>query len=294
MDTRINNGIHFKSGLTPKILRMEKNIKPKIVEKYFFNLPTKDPRSFYLTDLKNNKAMATANRLCADIFSNLRRIFDYRAGYCSKNLLAPQDLYVYNKEDSEFYKNLEFFSLGTQFAKIEKNKPVFELGTVFMPNSVNKLENLDAWNEYYYKIGATSTPHFMNTIVHEWLHAIFDKTLDNICFENEFNFNRTYDLYSSKKLTKKEKEIVADVISTYPVSCDNNQYAETFACSWTKFICDSLADDCRTFKQNPLDIMKSTPKEFQKILKKVSNVEFVNYGGSRHGYLSTVKNKLDK
>ena len=101
MDTRINNGIHFKSGLTPQILRMEKNIKPKIVEKYFFNLPTKDLRSFYLTDFKNNKAMATANRLCADIFSNLRKILDYRAGYCSKNLIAPQDLYVYNKGDSE-------------------------------------------------------------------------------------------------------------------------------------------------------------------------------------------------
>ena len=290
MDTRINNGIHFKSGLTPQILRVEKNIKPKIVEKYFFNLPTKDLRSFYLTDFKNNKAMATANRLCADIFSNLRKILDYRAGYCSKNLIAPQDLYVYNKGDSEFYKDLEFFALGSQFAKIENNKPVFELGTVFMPNTVNKLEKLDAWTEDSFKKGATSTPHFMNTIVHEWLHAIFNKTLDNICFEKEFSFNRTNDLYCSRKLTKKEKEIVADLISSYPASCDKNQYAETFASSWTKFICDSLADDCRTFKQNPLDLVRSTPKEFQKILNKVSNVEFVNYGGSKNGNLSAIKN----
>ena len=78
MDIRINSTTNFKSGMNAQILRMEKNIIPRHVENYFCNLPTRDWRSFYNIDFKDNKAMATASRLCADIFNNMRKLFDYR------------------------------------------------------------------------------------------------------------------------------------------------------------------------------------------------------------------------
>lgn len=270
MDIKINSATNFKSGMTSKILRMERNINPKSVENYFCNLPTKDWRSFYNIDFKDNKAMATANRLCADIFNNLRQIFDYRAGYSMQTLTSPQDLYVYNRDNSNIYENRNFFCIGKP-GRVEQDKPFFELGTIFMPNEIKKLDKLDALTEDCYQKNKTSTPHFMNAIVHEWLHAIFDKTLYNFCENRNLHYDKIIDIYSIQQLTDKEKEIVSDIICESPASCNVNQYAETFAESWTKFICESLSEDCTTFEKNPLDLLKATPKEFQEILKKVNN-----------------------
>lgn len=276
MDIKINSATNFKSGMNAQILRMEKNIVPRHVENYFCNLETKDWRSFYNIDFKDNKAMATASRLCADIFNNMRKLFDYRNGYSMQTLTSPQDLYVYNHEDSDLYKNRSFFEIGSRI-DIEKNKPVFEIGTVFLPNSLKKLDHVDLGVEKNYENRTTSTPHFLNPFIHEWLHAIFDKTIYSYCFLCTHDYDKTRYNYSIQELTDKEKEIISDLISTYPASRNTNQYAETFAESWTKFICESLSDDCRTFKKNPLDLMRAMPKEFQEILKKVSQVEFLNW-----------------
>ena len=270
MDIRINSATNFKSGMNDQILRMQKNIDPEKVQRFFYELETKDFGSFRHTDFKGNKAMAAANMLCVDIFNNLRKIFDYRKGYSMQTLTSPRDLYVYNREDSDLYKDHYFFSIAGD-GRVEKDKPFFYIGTVFMPNEIDKLDLLDAITEQSYQEQQTSTPHFLNAIVHEWLHAIFDKTLCNFCDNRSLDFSKVYNKYSFKELTDKEKEIVSDVISKYPASCKFNQYTEIFVESWTKFICDSLSDDCRTFKNNPLDLMKATPKEFQEILKKVSN-----------------------
>ena len=278
MNTRISATTNFKSGMNAQILRMEKNIIPRHVENYFCNLPTRDWRSFYNIDFKDNKAMATASRLCADIFNNMRKLFDYRNGYSMQTLTSPQDLYVYNPEDYELYKDRSFFEISNGSLFREKDKAVFEIGTVFMPNYLKKLDHVDFHTETNYSKGKTSTPHFLNPFIHEWLHAIFDKMIYSVCFPCNYGYEKTRNNYSIQELTDKEKEIVSDLISTYPASCKTNQYAETFAESWTKFICDSLADDCRTFKKNPLDLMRATPKEFQEILKKVSNVEFIKWG----------------
>ena len=278
MDIRINSTTNFKSGMNAQILRMEKNIIPRHVENYFCNLPTKDWRSFYNIDFKDNKAMATASKLCADIFNNMRKLFDYRNGYSMQDLTSPQDLYVYNPEDHEFYKNRSFFEISNGNLFREKDKAVFEMGTVFMPNFLKKLDHVDFHTETNYAQRKTSTPHFLNPFIHEWLHAIFDKTIYSYCFRCTYDFDKTRYNYSIQELTDKEKEIISDLLSTYPASRNVNQYAETFAESWTKFICDSLSDDCTTFKKNPLDLMRATPKEFQEILKKVSQVDFINWG----------------
>ena len=274
MDIKINSATNFKSGMNAQILRMERNIIPRQIENYFCNMPTKDWRSFYNIDFKDNKAMATANRLCVDIFNNMRKIFDYRNGYCMQNLTSPQDIFVFNNEDSNLYGNRGFFAIGNDI-KIEENLPTFQKGTTFFSNTLKKLDNIDALTEQFYKDGKTSSPHFLNPFIHEWLHSIFYKTVSNICYNGIANYNATIENYNQQKLTDKEKEIVSDIVSLYPANCDENQFAETFADSWTKFICDALADDCKTFKKNPLDLVKATPKEFQEILKKVSSVDFI-------------------
>lgn len=273
MDIKVQS-INFKSGITPQILEMERKIIPRYTESYFRNLENKDWRSFYNIDFKDNKAMAAANRLCADIFNTMRKFFDYRKGRSSQELLYPQDLYVYNREDSVWYTDKGFF-VNTIDARYENNKPVFNSGTVFMPNEIKDLELIDSLTEKCYEERETSTPHFLNAFIHEWLHAIFYKTTNNICFNYNYDYDKTWGNYFVQQFTDKEKEIISDTLRTYSIKCKTKAYAELFADSWTKFICDSLAEDCKTFKKNPLELMKATPKEFQEILQKTQDIKFL-------------------
>ena len=78
-------------------------------------------------------------------------------------------------------------------------------------------------------------------------------------------------------LDKYQTFVEDTVIHTVSGDSADAEFAETFAESWTKFICESLSDDCKTFKKNPLDLIRAMPKEFQEILKKVSQVEFLNW-----------------
>ena len=272
MDLKINNPTNFKSGITPKILHIEKNIIPKQIENYFRNLPTKDFGSFYNIDFKDNNAMALASKLCADIFNNLRKLFDYRNGYSGQTLTSPQDLYVYNKEDSFIYDNHEFFALAGD-GRIEPNKPFFYIGTVFMPNHIKDIESINAITEKTFEQQRTSSSHFLNVFIHEWLHAISYKLIKNYSDNHNKDYTSLYHIYSSMQLTEREKEITSDIIGNYPASLSYGAYPELFAESWTKFICDSLSEDCKTFKKNPLDVMRATPKEFQEILKKASLIK---------------------
>ena len=86
------------------------------------------------------------------------------------------------------------------------------------------------------------------------------------------NYNDVHD-NNNVKLDDKEKEMVGNLIGTYAFSKEEGQYPELFAESWTKFICESLSDDCESFAKNPVDILKSMPKEFQSLLEKISQVE---------------------
>ena len=70
----------------------------------------------------------------------------------------------------------------------------------------------------------------------------------------------------TKTLTSKENEIVFDFLGEYATNPEN-QYLEVFSEAFTKFICDSLKGI--ELVKNPIELLKNTPDEFQKILKKV-------------------------
>lgn len=275
MDVVRDYNVNFKSGLTNEILEMEKNIRPKQVENYFKKSRYRDWQAFYRIDLKGNKTHAAANRLCADIFINLRKIYDLRQGQSMQTLILPQDLYVFNRKDSNDYKEWSFFA-NCNDIKPEKNKPAFDVGTVFMLNDINSLKTINGVAERAYEEHTESTPHFLVYHCHEWLHAFYDKLVKYMTFTSSHHYYTTMQNYQQKELTPEEKEIVASVICTYPTTVKYGQYPEVYATAWSKFICEALAPDCKTFVKNPIDLMKKTPKEFQDILKKVTDIEMLN------------------
>lgn len=270
-----STNISFKSGLTPKILSLENKINPRETANYFRNLKTKDAGAFRQTDFKDNRAVALVSKLCSKIFSNFRQKNDYVKGYSALNLVLPQDIYVFNQEDGDYKENQCFFVNKLEIQP-EKKLPPFSIGTVFVDNYFDSLEYINELVEDCYNAGQCSTPHFLRPFVHEWLHAIFDKLVYDYSRTHSKSYVETLYNLQEKQFDDREKEIICDVVGEYPAVVSRNAYNELFAEAWAKFICDSLALDCVSFKQNPLKMMKSTPKEFQKILQKASTIDFIS------------------
>lgn len=272
---RLNTtSISFKSGLTSNILQQESKICPQETARYFRNLKNKEWKAFEQTDFKDNRAMALACKFCSKIFSNFKNKIDYIQGYSMLSLTLPQNIHVFNTEDGKYIDDQCFFT-NKQKLKIEDNLAPFPIGTIFIDNNFDSLEYLNDVVEDFYKLKKCSTSHFLQPIIHEWIHTIFYKLIYNYCSNHNKSYEKTLLNLQEKSFSDKEKEIIENVISKYPIETKQNAYSELFAEAWTKFICESLAKDCVTFKRNPLKLMRATPKEFQKILQKVSSIEFL-------------------
>ena len=64
----LKNNINFNSGYNSAIAKMERQINPTKTELFFRNSKFKDWGTFCYIDLKGNKTIALANKLCAEIF----------------------------------------------------------------------------------------------------------------------------------------------------------------------------------------------------------------------------------
>lgn len=269
---KVKNNINFKARYNLNIAKMEKQINPNETEFFFKNSEIKDWGTFYNIDLKGNKAIALANKLCAEIFIKFRQLYDFRQNRCTQTLIFPQDIYAFNKSESDFYNNQQFF-VNIESIRPNKNKPTFDPGTVFIDNTFDSLEHIDSNIEKMHDKNILSTNHFLHNFIHEWLHAQFTNILKARAFLGSYNYDKTVQIYNNQKLNDKEKEMVGNIIGTYTFEKEESQYSELFAESWTKFICESLSEDCKTFSKNPIDILKSMPREFQNLLEKVSQVK---------------------
>ena len=269
---QVRSNINFHSGYNLNIAKMERRINPSKTELFFKNSKYKDWGTFYNIDLKGNKALALGNKLCAEIFIKFRKLYDFRQNLCTQTLIFPHDIYAFNKSESNFYNDKEFF-VNIVNIRPDKNKPTFEPGTVFIDNAFDSLECIDSNAEHLHEANILSTNHFLHNFIHEWLHAQFTNILKARAYIGSYYYDKTAQKYEHQKLNEREKELTGNIIGTYAFSKEEGQYPELFAESWTKFICEALSDDCKSFVKNPIDIFKSMPKEFQNILEKVSHTK---------------------
>ena len=273
---QISQNTNFKSGLAQSALNLEKKISIDGANKYFQKSKYKDHGDFFQLDFKNNKAYAAASILCSKIFAELRKKYDYRAGFSAQELLMPAGIYVWNdgELDKKFQRGAaEYSTLNFDNKSVTSNYSYFRANTILIQNRHQSLEELNAEMEKQKEKNHLSTSHFLHCPIHEWIHALQGKFIENLTkglglgtFETTVNVN----LKSS--VNDKENEVVRDVLGEYAADRGSNQmqYAEIFAEAWTKFICNSLDEDCVHFKKDPIDELNKTPREFREILKKVS------------------------
>ena len=275
---KINN-TGFKAGLTSQIMEIEKHTNPAKVQEYFKASPYTDWLDFrYNLDFKDNKAFALACRMCANIFKKFREKHDYRFGFSNLNLIFPRGIYAFNPwELDDNRKDLS----KKCFTTIDVDDGLLKTGqhvgahTIFL-NNREFITSLEQANYMHYR--SHSSQHFLHVFIHEWIHAIQSKLIHDCAKCYGYDYKESINYTSNRQVSDKENEIVFDVLGAYAAKRQENgwQYPEIFAEAWTKFICDSLDDDCMNFKKDPIDELKKTPKEFREILKKVSKVGMLN------------------
>ncbi len=258
----------FSSGLNNKILLKEKNINIQQEEEIFLN------KYGIETRFNTNKSGALANSLCVKIFEKLFKHFN-------SQMVLPPTIYMYKKNEIIDTNNAPNFCISDT-KNVLKNDYPFPGRAIFFLESLNLKEIDDKANTLFYNKESSSS-HFLSPFIHEWLHSI---QLDYIYRKYGYGGDCDYlkDLYPKKSnisgvlllkkletrtLTQKENEIIFDVLGNYSTR-PINQYLEIFSEAFTKFICNSLSG--ANLIKNPMDEIKKTNKEFQKILKKVCSL----------------------
>ena len=252
---KINN-IDFKAGLTKQIMEVEKNTNPAKVQEYFKSSPYTDWLDFkYNLDFKDNKAFALACRMCANIFTKFREKHDYRFGFSNLNLIFPRGIYAFNPwelEDSYKGAAKKFFVTIVEKDSVLKTGQHIDAHTIFLNNrEIKSLEQAHYSMDYRFH----SSQHFLHTFIHEWIHAIQNKLIHDCAKRYGYDYKESINYSQIRQVSDKENEIVFDVLGAYAARRQNNgmQYPEIFSEAWTKFICESLDDDCMGFKKDPID-----------------------------------------
>lgn len=257
----------FCSGLTTKIVIKEKFVNPTMIESNFMNCYNIE------ASFNRSKSAALANQLCVDIFRKLANVF--KNNFCT----FPPCIKLYYRKDLINMSSAENFCIPDTKEVILNDYPYPGRSIFFQ--YFNNLRQIDDITEHQYQNKRTSSSHFLAPFIHEWLHSL---QLDEIYRKFGYGGNCDYlksiypthnqkitgfnliEEYYTKTLTPKENEVVYDVLGEY-ATLPTNQYLEVFSETFTKFICASLKGV--EIVKNPIDLLKNSPKEFQKIISKI-------------------------
>lgn len=260
------NSLAFGSGLNTKIKVKEKFIFPQNIENVLAN------KYGVEANFIQNKAVALANKFCVQIFEKLADIL-------KQELILPPCITAFDRICLIDKKSASNFCIPDTKEVIKGEYP-YPGRSVFFQR-IKNLSEIDDITEYQYKNKRTSSSHFLSPFIHEWLHsfhldAIYNKFGYGGSCEyliNRYPFKNTkitgidvIKQLQTKKLTPNENEIIFDTLGEYSTNPEN-QYLEIFSETFTKFICASL--NGIELVKNPIELLKNTPREFQKILKKI-------------------------
>lgn len=262
------NIVSFKAGLNNKILNQEKITKPDKIQEIFGKYGIE-------TDFDKNKTISYANMICLEIFDSIKKRFNI-------NYNMPPAIFAYQSRYL-IEKNSVNFCIPDTTNVLSNDYPF--LGRSIFFNECKNLKQINNITDRLYKNKEISSPHFLSPFIHEWFHSIH---LDSIYSKYGYggNCDVMKEIYPSKTklksgysilkeletktLQKQENMVVYDVLGKYSTQT-TNQYLEIFSETLTMAICKSL--DGLKLIHNPLEVIKNTPNEFQKIFLKVLKLE---------------------
>ena len=266
----VNKTINFKSGLTRELLSAGKRTKIGPVERNMVKYGTE-------ADFGKNRSIAFMNNLCCDIFENIQKKEGIKLNY-------PPFIIAYNRKNISDLNFADNFCIPDTEEVLTNDYP-YPARSIFFNDKI-KLEELNQACDSFYNDKKISSSHFLSPVIHEWIHSfhldyIYNKygyggdceylksVYDNRQMPQKTGYNLLLE-HETKTLSDKENSLVFDILGEYATK-PLNQYLEILAETMSKFICDSLSEDCK-LKKNPFDLIKKTPKEFQEILIKSINL----------------------
>lgn len=229
-----NKNLKFGAGLTPKMIK-------EIQQVDVLDISSKLARKGIPSDFQDNKIIAWCSQKTVDIFEQFNEKYKMK-------LALPKGIFVedFNKLNVENPN-----ALGTcnmQPAKLKKHSNEETPPLVIFYNSLHNWENINKIADDDYAIGLSSTPHFLNFGLHEFVHSAHEdqllNQLDAKTLANELN------------LLKNEKQ-VAEYQRKYGLNvskiCTNalEDPFEAIACDMPKVIVDSLDKTTLMPTRNP-------------------------------------------
>lgn len=271
MDINNIENLSFGSGLNAKIKIKEKFIFPQKLESDFANNYGVE------ANFIQNKSVALANKFCVKIFEKLAEIY-------KQKVILPPCITVFDRNCLIDKKSASNFCIPDTKEVIKGEYP-YPGRSIFFQN-FKDLSEIDDITEFQYNNKRTSSSHFLAPFIHEWLHSFHLNAIYNkFGYGGNCEYLRKkypsktqgitgFDIIKqlqTKTLTSKENEIIFNTLGEYATQPEN-QYLEVFSESFTKFICSSLKGV--ELVKNPIELLKNTPEEFQKILKKIISPTF--------------------
>ncbi len=262
----ISPNINFKSGLNTALIKECRSTNVRSLEK---SLGSKNIPS----DFGVNRPVAFAVGKIFEIFNLLKKhakIFD---------ISAPR-IQAYLKSDLKFNFNGYGFCVP-ETQSILKNQPPFETGSLFFQKE-NSIEEIDQKLDKSFLNNERSSSHYLAPFIHEFMHGIYiDYVYKKYGYEGECPYTaqkykrsekdcglKVMEILQNLQFNNCENELIRNVLGKYAAT-SKNQYHEVFAETFTQVICKCLSDKDSLPIKNPLDELKTYPREFINIIKKL-------------------------
>lgn len=225
--------VSFKAGATPEIKRMFSAYTAPNIEKVFkkqYNVNA---------NFENNRAVACCCATVSDIFDYLSKNFNLPFMAKPPNIrMFSQETLIHND-----CKDALGFCITDSY-QVLKGEPVFELRSLFLNSKFKTISQIDESAENNFAASKwNSTPHFLHTYIHEWVHNLHEDWLfrkfgyDGACPMARQRYNsyngQYYDpnpfisgIYQAQKIqqthyTPEARKLIAQQISQYAAGQTN-------------------------------------------------------------------------
>ena len=257
---------NFKSGLNPKIQREIVNLDVNKLESLM--------RDDYGIDavFRQNKAIAGGFayiiNLCSEAYQKYSLPFNY----------FPPRIRVFEPKDLAFKLDEHVSGFCTQdTGKVLETESSFEPCSIFIKNVPDDIKKIDEQQERKYRKKYSSSPHFLSTFLHEWMHNIHTNIIfykygyDGDCSYADALYNHNQQTRSGlKKIEENDKRF--GFLKNLKIKRSFGYYASTskaelFPEVMVKLITESIDPKTQSLSQNPIDKLKEYPKFIQKFIK---------------------------
>ena len=116
---------------------------------------------------------------------------------------------------------------------------------------------------------------FQITNYQKFFFTCFKLSMKVSAINHEHKNNNTFKSGLTSELLKCEKSISPANVKNFFINKSAKDFGAFYNIDLKGNKAHALAPDCKSFIKDPMELLNKTPKEFQKILQKASNIKFI-------------------